>query len=127
MMKMFVYGSLRKGYHNHDRFLTGCRYVGDGITNPEFTMITLGNFPGVFAGGDTAIKGEIYEVNLPTLRQLDRLEGHPDFYRRTAITLQDGMEVRIYLYQPPVSEPELNRFKIHSGDWNDRGAAKNRS
>lgn len=124
MINVFVYGSLRKGFHNHDRFMVGAKYLKDAETEPIYTMISLGGFPGVFEGGDTSVKGEVYEIGLSVLQQLDQLEGHPHFYRRTKIKLKDGTEARIYLYQPPVRDSEIRQFKIASGDWMDRRELK---
>jgi gamma-glutamylcyclotransferase (GGCT)/AIG2-like uncharacterized protein YtfP len=35
------------------------------------------------------VYGELYKVDELTLKRLDRLEGHPDFYRRSDITVID--------------------------------------
>jgi len=93
---VFVYGSLLAGQGNH-RVLRTARFVGRAQTAPEYTMHSLGGFPGVVSGGSTPIEGECYEVDGPTLEALDRLEGHPSFYRRTRIVLEDKMSVEIYL------------------------------
>lgn len=47
--------------------------------------------------GTGMVHGEVYVVNAETLRELDKLEGHPDFYRREWIVLDDGREVQTYL------------------------------
>lgn len=48
-------------------------------------------------GGETAVVGEVYNVDVVTLAAPDRLEGHPRFYRRRSIRLDDGDEVLAYL------------------------------
>jgi gamma-glutamylaminecyclotransferase len=115
--KVFVYGSLRRGFGN-SRLLKNADYLGVGQTEPEFTMLNLGAFPGVIDGGDTSITGEIYDVTPTELRRLDQLEGHPDFYRRTPIELVDGTEVEVYLL-PDSYLHHYDPTMIPSGDWTD--------
>ena len=84
-------------------------------------MIHLGGFPGVMMEGDTAIKGEVYEVDEDVEYSLDCLEGadrdDPDrgLYRRELITLQDGQEALIYVIN------DHNRYGdedvVPSGSW----------
>jgi gamma-glutamylcyclotransferase (GGCT)/AIG2-like uncharacterized protein YtfP len=66
--------------------------------------------------------GELYEVDDETLAALDRLEGHPSFYRRTAITLappRDAEPVWTYLLRPEQVE---DRSRIELGSWRARRA-----
>ncbi len=94
--RVFVYGSLLAGEPNH-RALAGAVLVGAATTVPAFALYDLGAFPGLVAAGEQVVTGEIYEVDAAGLARLDRLEGHPSFYRRTPITLADGDEVETYL------------------------------
>lgn len=120
-MKVFVYGSLLSGFGNHvllDR--EGAEFIREDLTQPEFTMISLGGFPGVIEGGETAITGEVYEVNDIVERSLDRLEGvchdNPEMglYRRKTITLTSGEEALIYIYN---GSPRSTTDLIGSGSW----------
>jgi gamma-glutamylaminecyclotransferase len=95
--------------------------MGEALTAPNCTLIKLGGFPGLLFGGDTAVKGEVYEVSdSEDLRRLDGLEGHPNWYRRTPITVFiDGNPVVVdtYIYLAARgSEP-----KIVSGEWAREG------
>lgn len=83
-MKVFVYGSLMQGYGNHHR-LESASFLGEAITPATFTMLHLGGFPGIVKKGNDSIRGEVYEVDHATSVDLDRLEGHPNFFRRTPI------------------------------------------
>jgi len=96
-MLVAVYGSLKKGHFNHHT-LAGAEFVADWQTAPEYTLLDLGGFPGVVATGSTAVHTEIYRVNGMILAQLDKLEGHPTFYRRTTVNSPFGATF-IYLYQ----------------------------
>lgn len=115
---IFVYGTLMAGCGNH-RLLDGATLIGDVRTTPDFTMLHLGGFPGVVREGTTSIIGELYEVDDPDmLNRLDRLEGHPTFYRREEITIDDGRKVEVYLL--PSEWLKDRRCKvIASGSWRE--------
>jgi hypothetical protein len=57
-----------------------------------------------------------------TLAVLDRLEGHPRFYRRRPIRLADGDEVVAYRLSP---EQVHGQPRIPSGDWLDANPKEN--
>jgi gamma-glutamylcyclotransferase (GGCT)/AIG2-like uncharacterized protein YtfP len=113
LRRVFVYGTLLAGESNH-RVLRGARLLGPARTPPVFAMFSLGHFPGVVRGGETAIEGEVYEVDAATLAGLDQLEGHPRFYRRTPLRLDEHGEVETYLLTPAQVEGCL---PIPSGSW----------
>ena len=74
---VFVYGTLLAGEPNH-RLLTGARLVAEARTKPAFELRDLGAFPGLVRGGQHAVAGEVYEVDVATLAALDRLEGRTE-------------------------------------------------
>ena len=115
-MTVFVYGSLLREEQNH-AWLEGAEFLREAKTRPVFTLFDLGSFPGLVEGGETAVWGEVYEVGPPVLADLDRLEGHPRFFRRVTITLADGGEAEAYLL-PPGNPSE--RSVILSGNWRER-------
>src|SRR5262249_46638083 len=95
LARVLVYGSLLRGEGNH-HVLARARFVRAATTSAAFELYDLGYFPGLVAGGVTAVKGEVYDVDPETLERLDRLEGHPSFYRRRPIALEDGTLVQAY-------------------------------
>jgi len=111
-LRIFVYGTLMRGEAN-DRQLAGLAYA-PARTRAEWTMVSLGGFPGIIAGGATTIDGEVYEVNDRVLARLDRLEGHPHFYRRMPVLLVDGTLAETYVL-PASYRNDHN--KIPSGSW----------
>lgn len=117
MHLIFTYGTLKKGHGNH-RLLESATYLGTAQSLPEFTMLHLGGFPGIVRGGETVIKGELYEVDDATLSRLDRLEGHPTFYERQplTVTLEDGTTAEVEGYVLPASWVE-GRNQIPTGVW----------
>ena len=114
--RVFVYGTLMRGEGNHD-LLAGSELVGPGCTPPRYTLRDLGAFPGLVAGGEHAVEGEVYIVGPDTLARLDQLEGHPQFYQRAPIALEDGTIVETYLL--PRGRVE-GRPVIASGSWRIR-------
>jgi len=92
-MKVFVYGSLKKNFGNHV-LLQYSEFIGEGITcDPQFTMVNLGSFPGVVQNGNGYIRGEVYQINQPTLTRLDILEGEGNFYSRRKINVNIDNEI----------------------------------
>lgn len=112
-MRMFVYGTLKKGFGNHSYFLQDAEYIGEAETKPEFTMLHLGGFPGVVHVGNTVIKGEVYEVNVKQLPPIDRLEGHPRFYERQVVDTTQGSA---WMYLLPEERLSQSRI-IETGVW----------
>ena len=88
-MRVFVYGTLMRGQRNHP-LMRGASYLGIHRTSPAYTMFGFDDFPAVSIGGRQAIHGEVFEINRCLLDRLDRLEGHPHFYRRIGIATDHG-------------------------------------
>jgi len=86
-MNIFVYGSLKSGFRNHD-ILGDSKFLGKVLTSyPIWDLLDLGGFPGLVEG-KYYIFGELYQVDKTGIMKLDLLEGHPDFYCRTDIIVQ---------------------------------------
>jgi len=119
-VKVAVYGSLRKGLHNHS-LLNGETFVGQFETDPEFSLVDLGSFPGLLKDGNTAVLMEVYEVDATKLKRLDGLEGYRgknsnNFYNREKIESPFG-PLFTYFYN---KNSELIKANIIStGDWTD--------
>jgi gamma-glutamylcyclotransferase (GGCT)/AIG2-like uncharacterized protein YtfP len=114
--RVFVYGTLLSGERNH-HLLERARLVGEARTEPLFSLYDLGPFPGLVPRGSQMVAGEVYEVDEPTLAALDRLEAHPDFYRRVSVSVDDGTSAQAYLL---TIEQVRGRPIIASGNWRTR-------
>lgn len=98
--KVFVYGSLLRGFGNH-RLLKDSKLLGVNSTKKRYKMISLGGFPGVLKARKEELHkkflfkniiGELYEVDAFTLRALDALEGNGYFYKREVVPLKNNNE-----------------------------------
>lgn len=109
--RIFVYGTLRRGGTNHYllRFAT---FLGTYTTPAMFTMIDFGEYPGIIARGQTAIRGEIYQISARLLKRLDILEQYPRVYGRLLLNTPAG-DAWAYVL---VHRPRRAKTKA-SGDW----------
>lgn len=114
---IFVYGTLRRGSSNH-RYLEQARFAGEARTRRGFRLYDLGHYPGIIRdGGQGRVRGEVYALDDETLAEVDRLEGHPTFYRRVPLVLDGGLEVETYVLR---LEQVDGRPVIRGGDWSRR-------
>jgi gamma-glutamylaminecyclotransferase len=114
--RVFVYGTLKKGYGNH-RLLSGATCIGATQVEGPHRMVDLGYFPGAvrvdLERGPGVLRGEVYEVTTEILGSLDLLEGHPNFYERAKIDTEHGKAWCYFLPQQYLDEYPL----IESGEW----------
>jgi gamma-glutamylaminecyclotransferase len=89
--KIFVYGTLKEGFCNH-RLLKDAKFLGKARTKEAYPLIA----PKVWypylidaPGEGKRVLGELYEVDLPTLKRIDRLEEYPRYYIRKTIEVID--------------------------------------
>ncbi len=93
-MRVFVYGTLKRG-HGNNALLRTSPFVAEGHTKHPYVMYSTGGFPVVSdrVPDDTAalsVKGEIFEIDERTLRSLDGLEGYPRMYGRQEVDVEIG-------------------------------------
>lgn len=113
---VFVYGTLKKGFSNHEVFLGG-RSVPLGEDSIFADLYNLGPYPAI-KEGTTLVTGECYIVGDNTLKNLDKLEGHPVFYRRKLVDTICKRKAWAYFFLPEVKEDQL----IKSGVWEARAS-----
>lgn len=112
-IRLFVYGTLLRGESNHG-LLARATFVREAWTPGAYTLVALDGHPGMTAEGDGTVRGEVFDVDEATLADLDALEGHPDWYIRSALPLADGETVETYLLP---ARFRADRPVIAHGDW----------
>ena len=112
-VRLFVYGTLMRGEPNAEA-LTGSTFIGAAATVATYRLVALAGYPGLLAGGDTSVKGELYLVDPQLLAAMDELEDCPALFRRAEVQLAEGGTASAYLASDPsvASAPT-----IPSGDW----------
>lgn len=123
---LFVYGTLRKGFHRHDTLsILGAQFLGKGTIRGE--LFNLHDYPGARPASKptTHVAGEVYRLRRAAraLRILDKVEGYSpsdlrsSLFRReqTQVVLKNGQRVIAWVYW-------LNRmagplWRIRSGDY----------
>ncbi len=119
---VFVYGTLRRGCPNCETYLAGAEFIAAARTREPYALY-VGRYPYVVKDERVGpIVGEIWRVTPRILARLDRLEEHPDWYRREVVAVIDdaGNEFAAWLYFYPQPEGE----PIPSGDYLDFAEAR---
>ena len=73
-----VYGTLKKGFGNHSRYLSNAEFVGSGVTSDKLRMIVGNGLPHLYKGAHWQghrVSVEVYRVTPSELRAIDDLEG----------------------------------------------------
>ncbi len=85
-------------------------------------LYDLGAFPAVVPG-EGIVQGDLIQVDPTALPIADRIEGHPAFYRRAAVTVQTASgPATAWIYWAP-DGLILGKPRIGNGDWLRRGEA----
>jgi gamma-glutamylcyclotransferase (GGCT)/AIG2-like uncharacterized protein YtfP len=110
-----VYGTLKQGEANYERYLSGREPVHRGAVRAPYLMYDNGSYPMLVpVEEEHAIFVEIYDVDDRTLRALDALEEPYDYRRETIHVSELGRDVEIYVH----TEPPPPGFRLAvSGDW----------
>jgi gamma-glutamylcyclotransferase (GGCT)/AIG2-like uncharacterized protein YtfP len=136
-MKIFVYGSLMRGFPNHHLIEEGnAQFLGVHESEEKLYMVGLrsGAYPYLIdepvhpTCQATTIKGEVYEVTYDLIQRLDLFEGHPHHYTRTPIIVyQDDrfkptiaytyMVIHEFMKDEIAVAFEERFVTVPSGDW----------
>lgn len=97
--KVFVYGTLKPGFHFGNLYLTQWEHSGPEIINGDLHMVNGGTYAGLNLNSTRVLSGYVFYIDQRMLKVLDKVEGCPDFYRRTKTKLlRTGEDVWVYEY-----------------------------
>lgn len=100
-MIVFVYGTLKRGYYNHELLLRA-KFLGLAITKLKYPMVnTEGDFPYLINEKNHGryIKGELFEIDTVTEKIVDILENYPHLYTKEDIdVIVDKKEIHATAY-----------------------------
>jgi gamma-glutamylcyclotransferase (GGCT)/AIG2-like uncharacterized protein YtfP len=89
-VRLFVYGSLKRGDRHHDE-LVGARFLGEVSTAPGYALERVGEYFALIEGpAESSVPGELFELDLERLVALDTFEG--DEYERGKIEIVSDNE-----------------------------------
>lgn len=110
-----VYGSLRNGFGNN-RLLKDSDHLSTETISIPYRMVSLGGFPGLVPSDENHdIVVEVWSVDDATYRNVERLEGFPNFYQKAVVNTTQG-EGEVYVLEDPYYQQEPS---VESGDWNE--------
>ena len=99
---LFVYGSLKKGFDNHELLNKYAKRLGKAHTVKKFAMFedSFGNYPYLINTPYSKIQGELYQITREELMQrIDEFEGAPEYYQRKKIEVKSHHGInRAYVY-----------------------------
>lgn len=114
-----LYGSLRKGEYNYDRFIArfgeqGLKYIETYQIN-GFDLYSLGSYPGIKKSESPAsnLTIDVMECNFACFSSINNMELGAGY--SPEIVEIDGYSCTIYVYNYPVME--MN--KVKNGNWSD--------
>jgi gamma-glutamylcyclotransferase (GGCT)/AIG2-like uncharacterized protein YtfP len=86
-----VYGTLKRGNGNYNRFLSDSKFVGKGVTKDKYPLMISG-LPYLIDKKGTGhnVEVEVFKVSREVMFDLDALEGHPTWYQRKQVDIVVG-------------------------------------
>lgn len=79
-MKVFVYGTMKKGGALHKSYMTNSKLLGEAVL-PGFWMLSLGPYPALVRtdNPNTKVKGEVYEMPELEWKSLENMEANAGY------------------------------------------------
>ena len=123
---VFVYGTLLKGYHGNNTFLSGSEFVCKASITGELYHLPFGYPAVVYGENKPPVFGEVYSVSDEVLGWIRKYEGTDSFnsiYRETVIpALTDDKELKVTAFVANYSKEVIVKYigtRVDSGDWHE--------
>ena len=111
MQTLFTYGSLKKGFHNYDRYLQSEKFVASATVKGE--MYSCGSYPALYKGADT-ISGEIYTITDDVFLRILGMELRAGYSCEEVLTSKGYAYIFYYAGDDAL---KLKGRYIASGNW----------
>lgn len=108
-MKLFVYGTLKSNKSRH-HIMNGATCLGPATLQDYFHLYGTPelDYPLLYPAHTSAsIPGELYEVPKEMFKLLDRIEGHPNLYKRVRASVyfkDKRIRTLVYKTQMPIGK-----------------------
>lgn len=117
---LFVYGSLKRGFHNHSVLTNEAEPTPATLEGAK--MYSLGPYPAIVLSGDReeTVSGEMYSVTKEAVARIDAFEGHPTYYCRKSVVVKDGDGAAhdAWVYEYARRPKELSEEqRVLDGNW----------
>lgn len=120
-----VYGTLKKGNSNYHHYLSQSTHIGSGVTKHRYPLVVPNALPYLLhkKGKGHHVEVDVFKVSNTVMKDLDMLEGHPNFYTRKKVSIKvNGTEMRCYVYFNMKMEltPDMTpivSYKSFQNDW----------
>lgn len=96
--------------------LGDAKRIGEASTSAQYELCDAGEYPAMVVGGQTRVAGELYEVAVGRLGEIDEYEGAPELFERVQVAMSDGSSATGYV----MSRDRAARLsRIEGGSWRD--------
>ena len=116
-LRVAVYGTLKTGYENYERYLPGKAPEASLFVSLPFRMYANAEYPMLVPSPDGSrcrIRVEVFVVDEEELARLDALEAPYGYWRETVYLEELGADVGIYLHPAPAPS---GFDSVPTGDW----------
>lgn len=112
-MKLFVYGTLKKGKPNHC-VLGDSKFLGELKMWMPYKMLSNDWYPALVPSASILnwIQGEVYEISPEISKQVDILEGYPSLYKKATLITNFGHTTLYYM-----DSGYEGFYQVNDGHW----------
>lgn len=118
---IFVYGTLKRGFYNHDYMMKGkSKFIGTARTaNLAMVSAAGGSYPIAYPEKGSSIVGEVFTVDDKVFNRLEGMELGAGYKRVTKNIWVDGkkMEAIMWIHE---NRPKYGTMYVSDGNWKGR-------
>ena len=116
-----VYGTLKEGFNNYDKFLSPRKAVYKGFVTLPFLMYGTKDYPMLIPSSSLEKKMDIYieifELNPDELKQMDAFEAEYEYHREDMVLKEWNSDKTVGIYVYDYATAPSNYSQVNSGKW----------